>query len=174
MPATRSGRLATGLLIGLFVAVTAILVLVFDTSAPETVTLEERAPAFEVDLLGGGTFSLQRHQANDGRPLVVNLWASWCVPCREEIPDLSVFAMKNPGIAVVGVAVQDQLEPARELIDELRPAYPTAFDEGPFRDAYQTFGLPATIIIDSNGIVQEIVDGQVNTTTLVDLTREIE
>lgn len=167
-------QLTTGALALLFVGLVVILMVLFDNT-PETVTIDQPAPVFEVDLLDGGTFSLERHQQNDGRPLVVNLWASWCVPCREEIPDISVFAMTNPGIAVVGVAVQDELQPARELIDELRPAYPTAFDtDGTFREAYPTFGLPATIIIDSTGIVREIVDGQVDTGSLIELTREVE
>jgi thiol-disulfide isomerase/thioredoxin len=129
------------------------------TSDSDVAVTGEPAPDFSVDLLEGGTFQLSDHLADDGRPLVVNLWASWCVPCREEMPDLSDFAEANPEIAVIGVAVEDTLDSATAFGEEIAPAYPLAFGNEEFHDAYPNFGLPVTYFLDTDGIVTDVYNG---------------
>jgi len=131
------------------------------------------APDFTVDLLDGGSFSLSEHIADDGRPLIINLWASWCVPCREEMPDLSAFAEKNPDIAIVGVAVEDQLEAARAFGAEIDPVYSLAFGNEAFDEAYPNFGLPVTYFLDADGGVTEVFNGILTPVTLEELTAGI-
>lgn len=128
------------------------------------------APDFTVELLDGGSFSLNEYLAEDGRPLVLNLWASWCFPCREEIPDISDFADTHADIAVLGVAVEDVLEDSRAFAEELSPSYPLAFGSKEFREAYATVGLPATFIIEPDGTVSSIVNGIVDQESLGELT----
>lgn len=135
-----------------------------------TAEVGEPAPDFTVDLLEGGTFSLSDHVAEDGRPLIINLWASWCVPCREEMPDLSAFAEDNPGIAVVGVAVEDRLEDARSFGAEIDPAYPLAFGDPAFDDSYPNFGLPVTYFLDEDGGVTDVFNGVLTPEALDELT----
>jgi thiol-disulfide isomerase/thioredoxin len=129
-----------------------------------------KAPNFTVELLDGGSFSLSQHLAEDGRPLVLNLWASWCPPCREEMPDISDFAETHADIAVLGVAVEDVLEKSRAFAAELSPSYPLAFGSKEFRDAYPSVGLPATFIVDPDGTVSSIVNGIVDEESLEELT----
>jgi thiol-disulfide isomerase/thioredoxin len=136
----------------------------------DTAEVGRSAPDFTVDLLEGGTFSLSDHIAEDGRPLVINLWASWCVPCREEMPDLSAFAESNPGIAVVGVAVEDRLEDARAFGAEIGPAYPLAYGNAAFDEAYPNFGLPVTYFLDEDGGVIDVFNGVLTPETLEELT----
>ena len=133
----------------------------------------EPAPDFTVELLDGGSFSLSDHIADDGRPLIVNLWASWCVPCREEMPDLSAFAEANPDIAIVGVAVEDQLEDARAFGAEIDPVYPLAFGDDAFDEAYPNFGLPVTYFLDADGGVTEVFNGILTPERLEELTAGI-
>jgi thiol-disulfide isomerase/thioredoxin len=128
------------------------------------------APDFTVVLLNGGSFSLGDHLADDGRPLVVNLWASWCPPCLEEIPDISDFAASHDEVAVIGVAVEDVREDSEAFAAELSPSYPLAFGGKEFRDAYPSVGLPATFIIDPDGNVSSIVNGIVDQESLEELT----
>jgi thiol-disulfide isomerase/thioredoxin len=130
----------------------------------------EPAPDFTVELLDGGSFDLADHIAGDGRPLVLNLWASWCPPCREEIPDLSAFAAANPGVAVVGVAVEDRLEDARAFAAEIRPDYPLAIGNTAFEESYPNFGLPVTYFLDGRGEVTEVFNGVLTVEALEEKT----
>lgn len=122
----------------------------------------ETAPDFTVELLDGGSFTLSEHLAEDGRPLILNLWASWCPPCRAEMPGISAYATANPDIAVLGVAVEDRLEPALEFAEEVQVSYPLGFDEGDFWDDYRTIGKPATYFINPDGTIASLWVGVVN------------
>lgn len=119
------------------------------------------APDFTVPLADGGTFTLSRHLAEDGRPIFLNLWASWCFPCREEMPALSAAAERHPDVLFLGVAVQDDPVSARSFAEEIGVSYPIAFDEGDVVDeTYRPLGLPATYLIDEEGrIVNRLFGG---------------
>jgi cytochrome c biogenesis protein CcmG/thiol:disulfide interchange protein DsbE len=130
----------------------------------------EPAPDFTVDLLDEGTFQLSDHFRDDGRPLIVNLWASWCVPCREEMPALSAFAEANPGIAILGVAVEDSLVDATAFGEEIDPVYPLAFGTTAFDEAYPNFGLPVTYFLDEAGVVTRVHNGILTIETLEEIT----
>lgn len=125
------------------------------------------APDFTVDLFDGSTFTLSRHLAEDGRPVVLNFWASWCLPCREEMPAFDAVARKRPDILFLGVAVQDTENAARAFADEIGVAYPLGHDStGTIVEAYPILGLPATWFITPEGIIAEQWFGQLDETTL--------
>ncbi len=110
------------------------------------------APEVVVDAFDGQTWRLSRSLGE--RPVVLNLWASYCPPCVEEIPELSRFSTENPDVLVVGAAVRDEPEAARALVEELQPAYRIGMDAtGRLRDALPTVGLPATFVIDESGVI---------------------
>lgn len=132
----------------------------------EVAQVGEPAPDFTVEVIDGGTFTLSDHR---GSPVVVNLWASWCPPCREEIPDISAFASANPDIAIVGVAVEDVERTARDFAAEIDASYPLALATADFEEAYPNLGLPATYIVDENGVVSQVHNGIVNEETLAEL-----
>jgi thiol-disulfide isomerase/thioredoxin len=129
----------------------------------------DAAPDFSVELFNGATFSLQGHLEDDGRPVLLNLWASWCAPCREEIPALSDFAARNPGIAVIGVAVEDTLDDALAFAVELEPSYPLGLGGDDFETAYPNFGLPVTYFIDADGVIREVFNGILTEDSLQEL-----
>ena len=133
-------------------------------------TAGEPAPDFTVELIDGGTFTLADHIADDGRPLLINLWASWCAPCRTEIPTLSAFAESSPGTAVIGVAVEDRPEDSLALATELDPDYLLAYGTPAFQSSYPNFGLPVTYFLDENGVVTEVFNGILTAETLADKT----
>lgn len=113
------------------------------------------APEVVLHAFDGGRWILSDHLASDGRPVVLNLWASWCIPCRDEIPELSAFAAANPSVAVVGVAVNDTEDEARALADELEPTYLVGMDgTGRLRDRYPSPGMPFTVLIDAQGVIR--------------------
>jgi cytochrome c biogenesis protein CcmG/thiol:disulfide interchange protein DsbE len=123
------------------------------------------APDFTVELIDGGTFTLSDSL---GQPAVINLWASWCGPCREEIPDISAFATAQPGVTVVGVAVRDAENDARRFASTIGASYPLALGTPEFEESYPSLGLPATYIVDGNGTVIEIYNGIVDEQILTD------
>ncbi|MGC2239239.1 MAG: TlpA disulfide reductase family protein [Acidimicrobiia bacterium] len=128
------------------------------------------APEFTVDLFDGSRFDLAERLSEDDRPLILNVWASWCPPCREEIPALSAFADAHPEYSVLGVAVEEPREDSIAFANELSPSYPLGWGDDEFRKSYQTFGLPVTYMIDADGKVTEVFNGGVTLDKLETLT----
>lgn len=140
-----------------------------DEGAPDSGGDHEIAPEFAVETFDGTEWSLSGHIANDGRPVFLNLWASWCYPCREEMPAIDEASKLHPDVAFVGIAVQDTESDARSFSEEIAVSYPLAFDEGPVEDAYNPLGLPASYIISEDGVILEQIFGKV---TQEDLTEK--
>lgn len=88
-----------------------------------------------------------------GKPVVVNIWASWCGPCRQEGPELASVSKAHQGeVQFVGVDIQDQLGPARTFIQQYGWIYPSVFDAtGAIRDSLGLIGQPDTLVFDANG-----------------------
>ncbi|MGI9667797.1 MAG: TlpA family protein disulfide reductase [Acidimicrobiia bacterium] len=141
------------------------------TAENSTAGTTEIAPIFSVTT-NSGEFSLSDHLANDGRPVFLNLWASWCFPCREEMPAIDAAATAHPNIAFIGVAVQDSESDASAFAEEIGVTYPLGFDEsGAVDDGYEPLGLPASYIISSEGVIVERIFGRV---TEADLAAKFE
>lgn len=158
-----------GVLTGVFVAVVVVgllVTLVFQGQDVAVAVEGRAAPDFSVTLLDGSQFSLSEHLSGDGRPIVLNLWASWCAPCRAEIPEISRWAVDNTDVYVLGIAVEDVDADARDLADELEPSYDLGIGDSEFRSAYPSIGLPATYILDENGTVIELINGTVTEESL--------
>jgi thiol-disulfide isomerase/thioredoxin len=107
---------------------------------------------FRVTLFDGSTFDLMEHLSRDGRPVVLNLWASWCPPCREEMPYFEAASRRHPEVLFLGVAVRDEAGAAQAAAADLGVTYPAGFDaDGTVDAAFPSPGLPATFLIDADG-----------------------
>jgi thiol-disulfide isomerase/thioredoxin len=132
-----------------------------DGSSPTGAAPSEVAPMFTVPTTDG-TFSLSEHLANDGRPVFLNLWASWCFPCREEMPAIDAAAASHPEVAFIGVSVQDTTAEATAFAEEIGVLYTLGFDEEGTVDAsYTPLVLPASFIISPDGVILERIFGKV-------------
>jgi thiol-disulfide isomerase/thioredoxin len=126
-----------------------------DTSIPD-----DQAPDFSVDLFDGDRFVLSAHLRDDGRPVLLNLWASWCFPCLEEMPDLEEASARHPEVVIVGVAVDDDPVAAEEFAAEIGISYPIGADEADgVSRGYPAPGLPATFLISGEGEIVDVVYG---------------
>ena len=94
-----------------------------------------------------------RLEALKGRWVVVNFWATWCVPCIQEIPEISAFARAHPGVVVLGIAI-DSEDPARvkRFAAKLGLSYPLVLsNDAVERDLGRPAALPTTKIYDPSG-----------------------
>jgi cytochrome c biogenesis protein CcmG/thiol:disulfide interchange protein DsbE len=117
------------------------------------------APDFSLPLLSGGTLSLHNLR---GKPVLLNFWASWCEPCREEMPLLvRLHRSFGPrGVEFVGIDTEDQLADARKFLAQYHVDYSIVrVADEQLMDAYAIPGLPTTVFIAPNGIVQGKVVG---------------
>lgn len=107
-------------------------------------------PQLVFDCLGGGSLDLTRAP---GVPTVVNLWASWCGPCREELPVLQQFAdAAGDRVRVLGVVSKDGVPQAESFAADAGTTFPSAFDgEGELMAQLGLNGLPYTMFLDADG-----------------------
>ena len=112
------------------------------------------APQFSMPLLGGGEFRSQDHR---GSPMIINFWASWCPPCRQESPGFERVwqRYREQGIQLVGVDIQDTEEDALAYVNEFGLTFPNGRDvDGKITVEYGVIGLPVTFFISADGMVE--------------------
>lgn len=116
-------------------------------------------------------FSSQSVQLSDyrGHPVLVNLWASWCPPCRAEMPDLIQYykAHQAEGLVVLAVNSADSFGPAQQFVQEKAMPFPALFDpSGSVEKVFGVDGLPSTFLIDRSGVVRFAWTGQISPAVL--------
>lgn len=119
------------------------------------------APDFSLETLDGKTVTLSELR---GKPILLNLWASWCGPCRLEMPAMEVVYQdyKDEGFIILALNVtsQDSVSAARNFVLELGLTFPILLDyTGSVSQLYQLRAFPTSFFIDRDGIIQEVVLG---------------
>lgn len=120
-----------------------------------------RAPAIALETLDGGMVSLAERR---GQVVIINLWASWCGPCRAEMPALQRLyaAERARGLEILAVnsTVQDSPDAARAFAEEHSLTFPILLDsDGAVSRAYRLRSLPSTFIVDRRGVIRQIFFG---------------
>ncbi|GGO33218.1 TlpA family protein disulfide reductase [Deinococcus humi] len=153
------------------VVVTLAVALLKPSKGVESALLGQPAPDFTLVTLDGQPFRLQDHL---GQPMVVNFWASWCVPCREEAPMLAEFAREARNLTMVGVVFQDQPDAARAFTREFAVPYPSVIDrQSRVAIDYGVAGIPETFFIDASGVIREKHSGPFTRDNLWNSARRI-
>jgi cytochrome c biogenesis protein CcmG/thiol:disulfide interchange protein DsbE len=117
------------------------------------------APDFTLDTLDGQTITLSDLQ---GQVVLINFWASWCLPCREEMPAIQrVYEQyRDQGFVVLAVNLQEQDAHVAAFVDQLELTFPVLMDrDGDVFDRYRIMALPSTFFVDRAGVIQDLAVG---------------
>ncbi len=128
-------------------------------------------PTFSGKTLEGENFELPH-----GGIVVVNVWASWCGPCRAEAPTLAALANKYKGAVFVSVLTRDSEVAARAFQERFQIPYPTIVDDSVllgFRETLTANAIPSTILMDPKGRVAARISGQITVASLSDLIEKL-
>jgi thiol-disulfide isomerase/thioredoxin len=159
-------------LICLLIPISLILTGCGGVSKPNSVISDNErkvAPKLSGATLDGGTYEVQSNKVT-----VINVWASWCAPCRAEAPILVDIASKNPEIQFVGIVTRDNLSAAKAFAKRFNMTYPTFVDDAlinQFQGSIPANGIPTTLIIDKQGNVAARISGA---TTVAKFKRVLE
>jgi peroxiredoxin len=117
------------------------------------------APDFLLEGLDGGDVQLSKLR---GQPVVINFWATWCQPCRQEMPNLvkAYNQYQGQGLVILGVNLQEGKGIIEPFAQDFGITYPIAIDRtGSVGDKYHLLGLPTTYFVDRNGVIKSEYSG---------------
>lgn len=129
------------------------------------------APQISGKTLLGGTYSFEV-----GKVAVVNVWASWCSPCRAEEPTLSAAARMYKEVEFIGILTRDNPVNAEAFVRKRAVPFPTLIDDSillGFRKSLPANAIPSTVIIDKNGKVAARISGAVTVASLSELIEKV-
>lgn len=128
-------------------------------AAPENRGAFPIAPEVELKTLDGQSFQLATLR---GRVVLLNFWATWCIPCRSEIPELNNMHrdLESRGLSVVGVSTYDQADGVRDFWKDIKQDYTVLLGDQNVESTFAVSGLPTTFILDREGRIRAKIVGE--------------
>lgn len=140
----------------LFALVTVVIVQAMEPEKPKDnlpgIAIGEKAPDFELETLTGDTVKLSDYR---GKKVMLNFWATWCPPCKEEMPDMEQLYQENgEEVVILAVNIDPQLN-VQKFVSEMGITFPVLLDEkDEVNTKYQVLTIPTTYFIDKQGIIR--------------------
>ena len=142
-----------------------------DETSIRMLAVGETAPNFQLKDEDGHTVWLQDLK---GQPVMINFWATWCGPCRIEMPDIVNQARETEDLIVLAVNVQEDLEAVQKFAEEFEMLLPVPLDKkGDVRNLYQVRGMPTSVFIDRDGNIAATWAGLLTPDKLSELVAKI-
>ena len=126
--------------------------------------------------ISGLTLSGNQYTYSKDKVAVVNVWASWCAPCRAEAPTLAALANKYTDVAFIGILTRDNPATAEAFQRRFKLPYPTIIDDSiliGFKGSLPANAIPSTVILDKKGNVAARISGTVTVAALSDLIEKV-
>ena len=139
------------------------------TRLPVGPGIGQEAPTFTLPGLEGITYTLSAYH---GKTVILNFWASWCPPCRQEWPELRAFAdsLTTTDVVLLAVNSEETAVVVEEFVGTATLSFPVLLDvDGQVSDRYHVSSLPTTFLIDPAGVVRRVVPGTMDAATLARL-----
>ena len=99
----------------------------------------------------GGKHSLAEYQ---GKPLILHLWASWCQPCKEEMPSMTAWVEEHPSVHFLPVSLDHDIRKAADFLNEKGIEFKALLTDEAQARRVGAISLPTTLVVDANGLVQ--------------------
>lgn len=138
-----------------------VIALILILAAPMTQAVTANGPAanFTLKSASGENVRLSEHR---GEVILINFWASWCGPCRQEMPQLEALQQKySPlGFTVFGINVEQDRERADKILRDIPVSFPVLFDDdNTVSELYQVDAMPVTVLVDRSGNIRAVHRG---------------
>ncbi|MFZ2227569.1 MAG: TlpA disulfide reductase family protein [Candidatus Nanopelagicaceae bacterium] len=141
-----------------------------------TVTSIEAAERVSAPAIEGKTLDATYYRFERGRVGVLNVWASWCAPCRAEAPSLASLSETFKEVNFIGVLTRDNVSTARAFVRRFSIPYPTLVDDSillGFRNSLIANAIPTTLVIDKKGRVAARISGEITIASLTNLIERV-
>lgn len=145
-------------------------------SGDGAVTYIKKSDRLSAPKISGMTLLGTNYKFDGGKVAVVNVWASWCSPCRAEEPALSALAKKYTDVEFIGILTRDNPVNAEAFSRKRGIPYPTLIDDSilvGFRKSLPANAIPSTVVLDRSGNVAARISGAVTVASLTDLIEKV-
>ncbi len=141
-----------------------------------SITFIEKSKREAAPVLSGMTLTGVNYSYSGKGIAVVNVWASWCAPCRAEAPTLAALSKKYSDVAFIGILTRDNPASAEAFNRKLALPYPTLIDDSVligFRNTLPANAIPSTVVLDKNGNVAGRISGAITVASLTSLIEKV-
>ncbi|WP_042456727.1 peroxiredoxin family protein [Neobacillus dielmonensis] len=127
------------------------------TTAEEGLAIKNKAPDFELKTLTGETVKLSNLK---GKKVMINFWATWCPPCKAEMPDMEKFHQEvGDDITILAINIDPQYD-VQAFVDEYKLTFPVLLDsDDTVNTKYKILSIPTSYFVDSKGVIQNKFSG---------------
>lgn len=141
------------------------VVFLFATPSFAALKINDAAPAFTLPEFGNKEYSFSGSQAGAKGGTIINFFATWCIPCRAELPMMNAFVpeLDEKGVTVLLIGVREDFGTIGQLLAELKVDKPVVLSDrnGKIAELYRVLFLPTTFFVGADGRVKDIIFGQI-------------